>query len=728
MVETVARDDLVAVQTPQAFRAELLRAAHAGEPTAPTTPRSSRRPAARWSSSPGEPTNLKVTGPDDLMLVAALLTLGSALVIRVGLGFDVHPFGGDGALVLGGVDDRRPPALAGHSDADVVAHAVADALLGPVGLPDLGDAVPGVRRAVPRARRRSACCARSRSGSHGERWWVVQRRRRVAAEEPRLAPHLAAMQANLVAALEAGAPPDGSAASTCRSSPKRGEGLGFVGRAEGIAAWAVALLELGLTGPNRHEVAGRSAASLARCSGSTTRWPAARSTSSRASRAGVDVRLRPDGLRRARTSATAAPRSCSTSSSATSSGAASTVTYVSNVTNVEDKIIARAAREGTSEQRASRTATRQEYWHQLDRLGVRRPDDVPRATEFVDQMVELIARARRRGPRLRDRGRRRVLPGRLVPGYGELSHRKLDDLIEGAGARVDVDEQKRSPVDFALWKAAKPGEPDWDSPWGRGRPGWHIECSAMSLEILGEGFDLHGGGDDLVFPHHENERAQAEAAGHPFARHWVHSGMVEVGGEKMSKSLGNFTTLADALDAHGARAFRLAVLQVHYRSRTELGADRAAGRRRGGRAPRRAGPPGRAARASTSQAAGARRADTVTAFRDGDGRRLRHPGRRRRRSSTRSSGPTSRSTRGEHRRPRHARRHGRGTSPARSGLDVGVATGAGDDDARRSTRSSRRASPPARRGTSPRPTASATSSPRAGSRSRTPPPARIWHR
>jgi cysteinyl-tRNA synthetase len=136
---------------------------------------------------------------------------------------------------------------------------------------------------------------------------------------------------------------------------------------------------------------------------------------------------------------------------------------------------------------------------------------------------------------------------------------------------VDVNDEKRSPVDFALWKAAKPGEPDWDSPWGRGRPGWHIECSAMSLEILGERFDLHGGGDDLIFPHHENERAQAEAAGHPFARHWVHSGMVEVGGEKMSKSLGNFTTLAEALDDHGARAFRLAVLQVHYRSRTELG-------------------------------------------------------------------------------------------------------------------------------------------------------------
>jgi cysteinyl-tRNA synthetase len=246
------------------------------------------------------------------------------------------------------------------------------------------------------------------------------------------------------------------------------------------------------------------------------------------------------------------------------------VTYVSNVTNVEDKIIARAAREGASEREVA-DRYEAEYWKQLDRLGVRPPDEVPRATEFVDQMVGLIEE-------LVTGGHAYVIEGEGVyfqvdsyAGYGALSHRKLEDLIEGAGARVDVDDQKRSPVDFALWKAAKPGEPDWDSPWGRGRPGWHIECSAMSLEILGEGFDLHGGGDDLVFPHHENERAQAEAAGHEFSRHWIHSGMVEIGGEKMSKSLGNFTTLGDALDAYGARAFRMAVLQVHYRSRTELG-------------------------------------------------------------------------------------------------------------------------------------------------------------
>jgi cysteinyl-tRNA synthetase len=245
------------------------------------------------------------------------------------------------------------------------------------------------------------------------------------------------------------------------------------------------------------------------------------------------------------------------------------VTFVGNVTNVEDKIIARAAAEGTTERELA-DRYEQAYWAELERLNVRRPDSVPRATEFVDEMIELIGE-------LVSSGHAYVIEGEGVyfsvpsyPGYGDLSGRRLDDLLEGAGQRVEVDEQKRSPVDFALWKAAKPGEPDWDSPWGRGRPGWHIECSAMSLSILGEGFDLHGGGDDLVFPHHENERAQSEAAGHRFATHWIHSGMVMVGGEKMSKSLGNFTTLGDALDAHGPAAFRLAVLQVHYRSQMEL--------------------------------------------------------------------------------------------------------------------------------------------------------------
>jgi cysteinyl-tRNA synthetase len=246
------------------------------------------------------------------------------------------------------------------------------------------------------------------------------------------------------------------------------------------------------------------------------------------------------------------------------------VQHASNVTDIEDKIIARATKLGSTEPEIAQEFE-DAYWHEMDRLDIRRPHVMPRATEYVGPMLELIGE-------LVDRGHAYVVDGQGVyfdvttyPGYGGLPHRTLEQMLESAGARVEIDEAKRNAVDFALWKAAKPGEPVWDSPWGPGRPGWHIECSAMSLRELGEGFDLHGGGNDLVFPHHENERAQAEGAGHVFARHWIHSGMVEVGGEKMSKSLGNFTTLAAALDAHGPRAFRLATLQAHYRKAMELG-------------------------------------------------------------------------------------------------------------------------------------------------------------
>jgi len=246
------------------------------------------------------------------------------------------------------------------------------------------------------------------------------------------------------------------------------------------------------------------------------------------------------------------------------------VTYVRNVTDVEDKIIARAAREGTTEGEIARRYELLER-EPLERLGVLAPDQVPHATEFIEPMLELVGE-------LVDQGHAYVIDGAGVyfdvasfPSYGALPHRTLEQLLESAGARVEVDEAKRSPMDFALWKAAKPDEPSWDSPWGAGRPGWHIECSAMSLRLLGERFDLHGGGDDLVFPHHENERAQAEAAGHAFARYWIHAGMVTIGGDKMAKSAGNFVTLTEALDAHGPRAFRLAALQTHYRTHGDLG-------------------------------------------------------------------------------------------------------------------------------------------------------------
>ncbi len=252
------------------------------------------------------------------------------------------------------------------------------------------------------------------------------------------------------------------------------------------------------------------------------------------------------------------------------------VHMVANITDIDDNIIKRAAEEGTTEpELAARMET--VYVDLMRRLSIEDPDDRPHATQYVEQMHALIAE-------LVDREAAYVIEGSGVyfdvsafPGYGALVHRTPDALREGAGARVEVDEQKRDPLDFALWKAAKVGEPTWDSPWGPGRPGWHIECAAMALDLLGEGFDVHGGGTDLAFPHHENERAEAEAAGHRFAGHWVHNAMLNIGGEKMSKSLGNFQTLRSALEVYDPRALRLAFLQAHYRSVIELGADAMAG-------------------------------------------------------------------------------------------------------------------------------------------------------
>jgi cysteinyl-tRNA synthetase len=246
------------------------------------------------------------------------------------------------------------------------------------------------------------------------------------------------------------------------------------------------------------------------------------------------------------------------------------VTSARNVTDIDDQIINRANKEGTTHEAISATYL-DAYLHELDRLNILRPTVQPKATEYVQQMIDFIAT-------LIDRDMAYVIDSGVyfdVPkldGYGALPHRTADELREGAGARVEVDDDKRDPLDFALWKAAKPDEPTWDSPWGPGRPGWHIECVAMSLDVLGAGFDVHGGGDDLTFPHHENERAEAVGAGHEFARSWVHNGMVNVNGEKMSKSLGNYTTLAGNLDAHDPRALRMLVLQTHYRKTMEIDA------------------------------------------------------------------------------------------------------------------------------------------------------------
>jgi cysteinyl-tRNA synthetase len=238
------------------------------------------------------------------------------------------------------------------------------------------------------------------------------------------------------------------------------------------------------------------------------------------------------------------------------------VRLVRNITDVDDKII----RKGNAEGRPAAEVAKfyaDAMIADMAALGIAPPDIEPRATEHIAEMIDVIRR-------LEARGLAYAADGDVYysvagfPGYGALSGQSIDDLQ--AGARIEVGEHKRSPLDFALWKGAKPGEPAWSSPWGAGRPGWHIECSAMSHRYLGDAFDIHGGGSDLIFPHHENEIAQSEGAFGSFARHWMHSGMVNFGGEKMAKSLGNVVNIRRVAETHDLEALRLLLISVHYRS------------------------------------------------------------------------------------------------------------------------------------------------------------------
>jgi cysteinyl-tRNA synthetase len=240
------------------------------------------------------------------------------------------------------------------------------------------------------------------------------------------------------------------------------------------------------------------------------------------------------------------------------------VSYVRNITDIDDKIIERAARNGeTIEELTGRFIGAMH--EDADALGVMRPDHEPRATRSIEGMLALIARLIERGLAYRAPSGDVFYAVRNFPGYGRLSGKSLEDLR--AGERVEVDANKRDALDFVLWKAAKPGEPQWDSPWGSGRPGWHIECSAMSEELLGAHFDIHGGGQDLQFPHHENEIAQSEGAhGHAFVNYWMHNGFVRVDNEKMSKSLGNFFTVREVLARYDPEVVRFFIVRAHYRS------------------------------------------------------------------------------------------------------------------------------------------------------------------
>ncbi len=239
------------------------------------------------------------------------------------------------------------------------------------------------------------------------------------------------------------------------------------------------------------------------------------------------------------------------------------VTFVQNFTDIDDKMIRRANQEGiTVKELGDRFI--QEYYQDAGALGIRKATVHPRATEHIGEIIRLVKT-------LQDKGYAYEANGDVYfdvekdKGYGKLSGQNLDDLE--AGARIDVDDGKKNPADFALWKAQKPGEPAWPSPWGMGRPGWHIECSAMSMKYLGDTIDIHCGGKDLLFPHHENEVAQSECAtGKPFARYWMHNGFINIDNEKMSKSLGNFFTVRDILKEYNPEDVRMFMLSAHYRS------------------------------------------------------------------------------------------------------------------------------------------------------------------
>lgn len=243
------------------------------------------------------------------------------------------------------------------------------------------------------------------------------------------------------------------------------------------------------------------------------------------------------------------------------------VRYIRNFTDIDDKIINRAKQEGVPWDQVARRYT-EEYYRDMDRLGVGRADVEPKATEHIPEIIEIV-----KG--LVEKGYAYAVDGdvyfevKKFADYGKLSKRDIEEML--AGARVEVDERKRNPMDFALWKASKEGEPSWDSPWGPGRPGWHIECTAMSIKHLGKSFDIHGGGADLIFPHHENELAQSEAfTGKPFARYWIHNGFITIDKEKMSKSLGNFFTIREILDKFDPEVVRFFLLSTHYRSPIEF--------------------------------------------------------------------------------------------------------------------------------------------------------------
>ena len=468
--------------------------------------------------------------------------------MRIGTGADAHRFGPGRPLMLGTVNVPHDEGLVGHSDGDVVAHALCDALLAAAGEPDIGVVFPSGDPAwegASGARLLAVVMERVRGAGMA----VVNAHAVAVCERPRLAPHRGAMEAALSELV--GAPVGVHATTT--------DGMGALGRGEGVACHAVALLETGVSGGAENGDGPRLHSTL-----SKRREP---------------LEPGPEGVVRIYVCGptvygpihigNARPYVVFSVLKRYLERRGMRVKLVSNLTDVNDKIYDAAHAEGVpSDELARRYSAR--YVADTDRLGLGRPDAEPTVTETMPRIIELIGTLVDAGLAYPSGGDVYYRVGRF-PGYGRLSGRRPDELEPqepGPG--------KESPLDFALWKGRKPEEDTWwDSPWGPGRPGWHIECSAMSEATLGLGFEIHGGGIDLIFPHHENEIAQSEGAhGGHMADIWMHNEMLELGDEKMSKSLGNIAPLSDVLDRWPAEVVIAFFLTSHYRSRLPFSEER----------------------------------------------------------------------------------------------------------------------------------------------------------
>ena len=570
---TIDRDGLGAAQTPQGVRRDVLARAYAAFP--PEGPASFTDEAALLEACkiavhalPGESTNLKVTLPDDLPRAEALLALtgraGAASASsarstvagaapgastralaapRVGFGDDSHPFGPGGTLFLGGLRLDGAPRLHGHSDGDVVLHAVCDALLGGAALGDLGrvfPAGPTTPAGIASADLVAEVLRRVRAAGLRPASVDVT----VVAARPRLAASLPAMAAAIAVLL-------GLPTGAVNVKASTGNLAGPEGAGRGVAARAVAVLDSGgrgvtirlhdtLTGALRDLEPIEAGRVRVYSCGPTVYGPAHVGNFRSFLFADLLVRfLRWRGL---------------------------AVTWVMNLTDVDDKIIRGANAEGVGiDALADRYIAR--FLEDAATLRMTVPDELPRATAHIPEMVALVERLLASGNAYGTEDGSIFFRIASWPAYGRLARLDPDNLR--VGERVAADEYSKDDVrDFVLWKGAKPGEPRWETAIGPGRPGWHLECSAMSMRYLGPTFDIHTGGVDLIFPHHEDEIAQSEAAtGQPFVRTWVHCAHLQMGGRKMAKSEGNIARVSELL-ATGvdARALRFALLAAHYRT------------------------------------------------------------------------------------------------------------------------------------------------------------------